>query len=252
MEITLEDLAEALLYCSADGEGGRTMESVLRCLDIDPDGENAERAKAEIRGLRPDIDGWFGGATFARPDYQLPEENEYRDDTVVKTFIGTMLDRRWRPVQSIPVFMCLLVQPGGPQKIDEAIAIASNPWHAKNGARSLLRKTKDAQGTLLYRMDFVIPGFVLDICEQAWGPLPMTKTAIANQQSHRCQFGLAIRKRRMALGWSQVQLADAAQVHRNFVGHVERGDQNVSIDSLVHFAKALKISLADLFADAGL
>ena len=36
------------------------------------------------------------------------------------------------------------------------------------------------------------------------------------------------------------------------VGFVERGEQNVSIDSLVRFSAALKVKLADLFADAGL
>ena len=65
-------------------------------------------------------------------------------------------------------------------------------------------------------------------------------------------MGLAIRRRRQELGFSQERLAEVADVHRNFVGHVERGEQNVSIDSLVRFAAALKTSLADLFADAGL
>lgn len=56
----------------------------------------------------------------------------------------------------------------------------------------------------------------------------------------------------MELGWSQERLAEVADVHRNFVGHVERGEQNVSIDSLVRFSAALKTRLADVFADAGL
>ena len=72
------------------------------------------------------------------------------------------------------------------------------------------------------------------------------------RQHHRHLLGLAIRKRRQALGYSQERLAEVADVHRNFVGHVERGEQNVSIDSLVRFSAALKTSLAALFADAGL
>ena len=69
---------------------------------------------------------------------------------------------------------------------------------------------------------------------------------------HRYLLGLAIRRRRQELGLSQERLAEIAGVHRNFVGHIERGEQNVSIDSLVRFAVALKVKLADLFADAGL
>lgn len=74
----------------------------------------------------------------------------------------------------------------------------------------------------------------------------------AKRRHHRYLLGLAIRRRRQEMGFSQERLAEVADVHRNFVGHVERGEQNVSIDSLVRFAAALKTSLADLFADAGL
>lgn len=72
------------------------------------------------------------------------------------------------------------------------------------------------------------------------------------REHHRYLLGLAIRRRRKDLGWSQEMLAEVADVHRNFVGHVERGEQNVSIDSLVRFSAALKTSLATLFADSGL
>ena len=68
----------------------------------------------------------------------------------------------------------------------------------------------------------------------------------------RLRFGMAVRRRRQVLGLSQERLAEAADVHRNFVGKIERGEQNISIDSMVRFAKALKCSLADLFNDAGL
>ena len=74
----------------------------------------------------------------------------------------------------------------------------------------------------------------------------------AKKFHHRYLLGLAIRKRRQELGWSQEQLAEVADVHRNFVGHVERGEQNVSIDSLVRFSVSLKTNLSQLFADAGL
>ena len=54
------------------------------------------------------------------------------------------------------------------------------------------------------------------------------------------------------MGYSQERLAEVADVHRNFVGHIERGEQNISIDSQIRFATALKTTLAALFDDAGL
>ena len=69
---------------------------------------------------------------------------------------------------------------------------------------------------------------------------------------HRREFGLAVRRRRDRPGWSQERLAEAADVHRNFVGLIERGEQNLSIDSMVRFAGAMGCSLAEIFADAGL
>lgn len=74
----------------------------------------------------------------------------------------------------------------------------------------------------------------------------------ARHPLHRGQFGLAVRKQRQRLGFSQEKLAEIADCHRNFVGLIERGEQNLSLDSMVRFAKALKCSLADLVADAGL
>jgi transcriptional regulator with XRE-family HTH domain len=51
---------------------------------------------------------------------------------------------------------------------------------------------------------------------------------------------------------SQEQLAEIADVHRNFVGKVERGEQNVSIDSLMRLATSLKTPLSTIISDAGL
>ena len=78
------------------------------------------------------------------------------------------------------------------------------------------------------------------------------QTKAKKQLHHRHLFGIAIRRRRQELGWSQERLAEVADVHRKFVGHVERGEQNISIDSQIRFAAALKTSLAALFDDAGL
>ena len=55
-----------------------------------------------------------------------------------------------------------------------------------------------------------------------------------------------IRRTRVALGWSQESLAHEAGLHRTFIGHVERGETNLSIDNLERLADALKIPAANL------
>jgi len=68
----------------------------------------------------------------------------------------------------------------------------------------------------------------------------------------RKALGLAIRRRREELGLSQEQLAERVDCHRNYVGLVERGAQNVTIDMLGRFAEALKCAVADMMVSAGL
>lgn len=69
---------------------------------------------------------------------------------------------------------------------------------------------------------------------------------------HRRKIGYAIRARRDTLGISQERLAEHMDRHRNYVGLVERGEQNVTVDSLVRIAKALNCQVSDLLRDAGL
>ena len=59
-------------------------------------------------------------------------------------------------------------------------------------------------------------------------------------------LGNNIRKKRLQCAFSQEALAYEADVHRTYVGAVERGEKNVSINSLLKIAKALKITLNDL------
>lgn len=62
----------------------------------------------------------------------------------------------------------------------------------------------------------------------------------------RKRLGHNIRERRHTLGISQEALADAARLHRTYVGAVERGERNVSIDNIILIAKALSISANQL------
>jgi transcriptional regulator with XRE-family HTH domain len=62
-------------------------------------------------------------------------------------------------------------------------------------------------------------------------------------------FGLAVRKLRLAKGWSQEKLAEFAGIHRTYVGDVERGGRNVSLVNIERLARALKIGLPGLMTE---
>ena len=69
---------------------------------------------------------------------------------------------------------------------------------------------------------------------------------------HRRHFGDAIRKRRIALDLSQEQLAEGVGCHRNYMGRIERGEQNITLDMMVRVAKALGVKMAELVHEANL
>lgn len=48
---------------------------------------------------------------------------------------------------------------------------------------------------------------------------------------------------------SQEELADMAGLHRTYVGSVERGERNISIDNMERLAGALKIDIKELLND---
>jgi transcriptional regulator with XRE-family HTH domain len=60
------------------------------------------------------------------------------------------------------------------------------------------------------------------------------------------KVGLNIRKCREKQGWTQEQLAFEANLHRAYIGHVERGEKNIGLTNLQKISIALKIDLADL------
>ena len=63
------------------------------------------------------------------------------------------------------------------------------------------------------------------------------------------RFGKAVRERRLILGVSQEKFAEVSGLHRTYIGDVERGLRNVSLENIVKIAKALRISMSDLFSD---
>jgi transcriptional regulator with XRE-family HTH domain len=65
----------------------------------------------------------------------------------------------------------------------------------------------------------------------------------------RRAFAARMRERRTELGITQEKLAELTGLHRTYVGSVERGERNVSIDNMERIAAALDMSLRDFFRD---
>jgi transcriptional regulator with XRE-family HTH domain len=59
-------------------------------------------------------------------------------------------------------------------------------------------------------------------------------------------FASNLRQARKERGISQEDLADLAGLHRTYVGSVERGERNISIDNMECLALALDRSLIEL------
>ncbi|MGA2268666.1 MAG: helix-turn-helix transcriptional regulator [Bryobacteraceae bacterium] len=58
--------------------------------------------------------------------------------------------------------------------------------------------------------------------------------------------GARIRDCRSKLGISQEELAARADVHRTYIGGIERGERNVSLLNLVRIARALSVPVSEL------
>ena len=63
-------------------------------------------------------------------------------------------------------------------------------------------------------------------------------------------FGGNVRRLRKARGLSQEKFAFACNLHRNYVGSIERAERNVGIDSMERIATTLGVDLAELVGAA--
>ena len=60
------------------------------------------------------------------------------------------------------------------------------------------------------------------------------------------QLGSRIREKRKALGWTQEELADRAQIDRSYIGGVERGERNVTFSVLCQICRALGCDVGEI------
>lgn len=60
------------------------------------------------------------------------------------------------------------------------------------------------------------------------------------------EFGRRVRACRKELGLSQEGLAEAAGLHRTYIGHLERGEVNPSLLNILKVAGALTVDASEL------
>lgn len=73
-------------------------------------------------------------------------------------------------------------------------------------------------------------------------------SATPKQLAQRKAFGARVRELRLRAGLSQEELAHRAELDRSYVGQVERGERNVSLDNIHRLAEALHKKPSELFA----
>jgi DNA-binding XRE family transcriptional regulator len=61
--------------------------------------------------------------------------------------------------------------------------------------------------------------------------------------------GRNLRRLRGKLGKSQDEFSDLAGLHRTYIGAVERGERNITLDTLERIAAALKVDPTELLKD---
>jgi transcriptional regulator with XRE-family HTH domain len=65
-------------------------------------------------------------------------------------------------------------------------------------------------------------------------------------------LGRAVRKERERMRLSQEDFAERCDLHRTYVGQVERGEKNISVENILKISKALSMKPSRLFQRAKL
>lgn len=60
------------------------------------------------------------------------------------------------------------------------------------------------------------------------------------------KFGNKVKTLRLEKGWTQEELARRADLHRTYIGSIERYERNVSLLNVERIAKALSVNIKDL------
>jgi transcriptional regulator with XRE-family HTH domain len=63
-------------------------------------------------------------------------------------------------------------------------------------------------------------------------------------------FGDRVRQLRKQLDISQEELAHRADLHRTYIGMIERAEKNITLRNIEKIALALEVSIKDIFDDS--
>lgn len=60
-------------------------------------------------------------------------------------------------------------------------------------------------------------------------------------------FGSIVREKRGQLKMSQEELAFHAGLHRTYIGMIERGEKNITLENISKISSALQVPMSELF-----
>ena len=60
------------------------------------------------------------------------------------------------------------------------------------------------------------------------------------------RFGRRVREERLRQRLSQEELAEKANLHRTYIGMIERAEKNITLVNIYKIAKALNLKVSDL------
>jgi ribosome-binding protein aMBF1 (putative translation factor) len=73
-----------------------------------------------------------------------------------------------------------------------------------------------------------------------------TEISNMSKKSISIKVGQRVRETRISKNLSQEQLADLANVHRTYIGMVERAEKNITLVNIEKIADALNVNLTEL------
>ena len=80
-------------------------------------------------------------------------------------------------------------------------------------------------------------------------PLCRPQPPMSTEDMLRNTFAINMRALREDIGLSQEKLADIAGLHRTYIGSIERGERNLSIDNIEKISLALGVAPHTLLLD---
>ena len=63
------------------------------------------------------------------------------------------------------------------------------------------------------------------------------------------RFGLTIKRLREKKGISQEKLGEISNLHRTYIGMIERAEKNVTLKSIEKLARALEMEISEIFVE---